>query len=197
MIKNCWLFWLLYVRNSRLSRKTGLPGNCFPFFPAGWGCCLPPLSHLLALTSPQVTPSCQLTTECQTSAGLPQATPSSSSTSLTSRTKIWRIGWAPQRTDGALIRTLLTSALDLQCSSALLRTPPLSMMQQKGFSLCRINIFKLNFRLIATLKERISMTHQEDTLQEILSMTFEERSRVKARRGDHLCKASLENILPP
>ena len=44
---------------------------------------------------------------------------------------------------------------------------------------------------------RISMTHQEDTLQEILSMTFEERSRVKARRGDHLSKASLENILPP
>lgn len=41
------------------------------------------------------------------------------------------------------------------------------------------------------------MTHQEDTLQEILSMTFDERSRVKARRGDHLSKASLENILPP
>ena len=63
--------------------------------------------------------------------------------------------------------------------------------------LCLINIFKLNFRLIATLKERISKTHQEDTLQEILSLTCVERSRVKARRGDHLSKASLENILPP
>ena len=27
-----------------------------------------------------------------------------------------------------------------------------------------INILKLNFRLIATLKEKLSMTHQEDTL---------------------------------
>ena len=57
--------------------------------------------------------------------------------------------------------------------------------------------FQIEFQVDCHLKERISMTHQEDTLQEILSMTFEERSRVKARRGDHLCKASLENILPP
>ena len=57
--------------------------------------------------------------------------------------------------------------------------------------------FQIEFQVDCHLKERISMTHQEDTLQEILSMTFEERSRVKARRGDHLSKASLENILPP
>ena len=58
-------------------------------------------------------------------------------------------------------------------------------------------MFKLNFRLIGTLKERISMTHQEDTLQEILSLTCEERSRVKARRGGQLSKSSLEKILSP
>ena len=60
-----------------------------------------------------------------------------------------------------------------------------------------INILKLNFRLIATLKERLSMTHQEDTLPEILLLTCEERSRVQGGRGSHISQATLENILPP
>ena len=41
------------------------------------------------------------------------------------------------------------------------------------------------------------MTHQEDTLQESISLTCEERARVRAGKGGHIAKSTLKNIVRP
>ena len=51
------------------------------------------------------------------------------------------------------------------------------------------------FRLINTIKGRLSMTHDEETFQELLALTCKERSRVRARRGGHISKEQLMNKL--
>ena len=50
-------------------------------------------------------------------------------------------------------------------------------------------------RLISTIKGRLSMTHDEETFQELLAVTCKERSIVKAGKGGHMTKEGLKNVV--
>ena len=54
---------------------------------------------------------------------------------------------------------------------------------------------KKTFRLIAVLKERVPTTHGEDTLQQIVTVTTDERARVRRGKGNHFNKDALQNML--
>ena len=51
--------------------------------------------------------------------------------------------------------------------------------------------------MIATMKERISTTTNDDTFQEILTLTCEERSKVRrSQKAKHFTKDTLKDNLP-
>ena len=104
-------------------------------------------------------------------------------------------GFLRQLTHGVLIQTLPTFTMDLHIFTLNCHWTNDAVERSVLKKLNCLFYQKKTFRLIAVLKERVPTTHGEDTLQQIVTVTTDERARVRRGKGNHFNKDALQNML--